>query len=159
MNRPAGVTLISILFFVATGLLLIAAIGSFVGGAFIGSMIGAAARQRGAGMTGAGMGAIVGAFIGIFFLVCSALNGVCGFGLWKLKEWARILTIVLCGIGVALGALGFFAGMLHFHLFVMMWRMVWLAIDLGIIWYLLQPEVKAAFAPVPPMAQPAYPAR
>lgn len=159
MNRPAGVTLISILFFVVMGVMLIAAIGSFVGGAFIGSMIAAAARQRGAGMAGAGVGAMVGAFIGIFFLVVSALNGVCGFGLWKLKEWARILTIILCGIGVALSALGFLAGMLHFHLIVMMWRLVWLAIDLGIIWYLLQPEVRAAFAPVPPMAQQAYPAR
>ncbi|HEY3929345.1 MAG TPA: hypothetical protein VGL89_13310 [Candidatus Koribacter sp.] len=154
MNRPTGVTLISVFFFVMCGLLVVGTIAAFVGGAFIGSLFGAALQQRGAGMTGAGFGAMVGAILGVFFLIGAALNLICGIGLWKVKEWARILTIVLCGLGAALGVLGLFIGMIHFNIFMMMWRLLWLAIDVGIVWYLLQPEVKAAFARIqlPPQA-------
>ena len=158
MNRPTGVTLIAAFFFVCAGLLVLAAIGFFIGGAFVGSLLGTAAQQRGGGMTGAGIGAMIGAVVGVFMLIGSIFNLACGVGLWKMKEWGRILTIVLCAIGLALGALGLIAGMLHLHILMMMWRMVWLAIDAGIIWYLVQPEVRAAFAraQMPPQAFAAH---
>jgi hypothetical protein len=41
-----------------------------------------------------------------------------------------------------LGLLGIFA---HFNLFSLIWALFWLAIYCLIIWYLLKPDVKAAF--------------
>ncbi len=158
MIRPTGVTLIAVLFFLGMALCGLAAIGMFVGGAFIGSIIGAAAQQRGAGAAGAGFGAMIGAIAGIFFLVIAALNGICGFGLWKMKEWARMLTIILAGIGAFFGVLGMMGGMMHFNVLLIFWRLIWLGIDVLIVWYLLQPQVKAAFAQPQGVPQ-VYPAR
>jgi hypothetical protein len=155
MNRPTGVTVLAILLFIGSGLLVLFGIGSFLGGAFIGSMIGARVQEHGSGAAGAGVGAFIGAMVGVFFLIGAVLNGICGFGLWGLKEWGRMLTIVLTAIGVALGLLSFFISMLHFHIFGLFFIMVRLAIGGLIIWYLSQHEVKAAFATHPQL----YPAR
>ncbi len=147
MNRPTGVTVLAILLFIGTALLVLMAVGTFLGGAFVVSMIGASARQSGAGAAGAGIGAFIGAMIGVFFLIGAGLNAICGFGLWNLKEWGRMLTIVLSAIGVALGVISFFFSLLHFHIFGLFFVMVRIAISALVIWYLSQPEVKAAFAP------------
>lgn len=154
MIRPTGVTILAILLFIGTGILLLLAIGSFVGGAFIGSMIGAAAQRAGSGATGAGVGAAIGAVVGVFFIVGAVLNAICAYGLWNLKEWGRMLTIVLTAISLALAALTFFVSLLHFHIFGLFFVMVRMAIGALIIWYLSQPEVRAAFAAPQP-----YPAR
>ena len=146
MNRPTGVTVLAILLFIGTVLLVCLGIGSFVGGAFIGSMIGASARQAGTGMTGAGLGAAIGAFIGVFFIIGAVLNALCGFGLWNLKEWGRMLTIVLTAIGLVLAVLSLFVSMIHLHIVGMFFLMIRVAIGALIIWYLSQPQVKAAFA-------------
>src|ERR1035437_6957019 len=115
MNRPTGVTVLAILLFLGTAVLLLFGVLSFVGGAFIGSLIGASAQRAGAGAAGAGLGAAIGAFIGIFFLIGAVLNGVCGYGLWNLKEWGRMLTIVLTAIGIALAVINMAVAMMHFH--------------------------------------------
>jgi hypothetical protein len=143
MIRPTGVTVIAVVFFAFAACFVLGAMMAFLGSAFIGTMIGSAAQARHAG---AGLGAMIGAVLGAGLLIGAVLYGICGFGLWTLKEWARILTIVLCGIGVVFGAIGLLGGMLHFHIFMVFWRLMWLAIDVGVIWYLIQPEVKAAFA-------------
>ena len=49
------------------------------------------------------------------------------------------------GIGIAFGLLGLLGAMLHFHVFGLIIVGIRLAINGAIIWYLLQPHVKAAF--------------
>ena len=150
MVRPTGVTVIAVLLFIGAGLLVCLGILSFVGGAFIGAMIGSAAQARG-GAAGAGFGAMIGAFIGVFMLIIAALQLTCGVGLWKLKEWGRMLTIILTAIGMVLA----FLNLLHLHPVTMVFVLVRLAIGGLIIWYLSQPQIKGAFmTPALP-----YPAR
>jgi hypothetical protein len=146
MNRPTGVTVLAILLFLGTAVLLLFGVLSFVGGAFIGSLIGASAQRAGAGAAGAGLGAAIGAFIGIFFLIGAVLNGVCGYGLWNLKEWGRMLTIVLTAIGIVLALFNMLIAMVHFHIFGAFFVVIRIAIGGLVIWYLSQPQVKAAFA-------------
>ncbi|ABF40158.1 hypothetical protein Acid345_1155 [Candidatus Koribacter versatilis Ellin345] len=147
MNRPTGVTVLAILLFIGTAFCALIAVACFVGGAFIGSFIGAAAKQSGAGAAGAGIGAAIGAVVGVVFIFIGALNAVCGFGLWGLKEWGRMLTIILTGIGLVFAVLGLFVSMLHFNLITMFLTLVRMGIAVLVIWYLMQPHVKAAFAP------------
>jgi uncharacterized membrane protein (DUF2068 family) len=87
----------------------------------------------------------LGAAVGIFFLILAAIDMVLAMGLLKLKEWARIVTIVLTAIGGALGALGLLGSLIHFSLIGTLFRVCILAIQVWIILYLLKPEVKAAF--------------
>ena len=139
MGRPTGVTVLAVLDFIGAAFCVLAGLGMMLGGGFIASMI---SQQRG---VSAGMLAAIGAAAGVFFLVLGAVAILLGWGLLKLKEWARIITIVLAGLG-ALGALlalatvfGHFAGI---AMFAVLCR---LAINGLIIWYLLQPHVKVAF--------------
>lgn len=146
MNRPTGVTVLAVLLFLGTALLVLLGIGTFLGGAFIGSMVGAAAHRAGGGAAGAGFGAVIGAAIGVFLLIGAALNAICGYGLWNLKEWGRMLTIVLSAIGVVLALLNMLFAMMHFHIFGVFFILVRIAFGGLVIWYLSQPQVKAAFS-------------
>lgn len=118
-ERPDGVSIIAIyyVFFAAMNLIGSCAILLF---ALVPAM----------GATGDGFGLIASVFgigIGFLFVAAGALLGLAaGLGLLRLRNWARILAIVLAiftlfgfPIGTVIGGL--------------------------IIWYLIKPEVKEAF--------------
>lgn len=143
MGRPGGVTAISILWFVLGGLCAMGGILVMVGGGFIATMLN---QQGQAGSSGlAGILAGLGAALGVLFLLFGACYIVMALGLWKLKEWARIVGVVLTGIAVLLQLPGLFTTLTHFSPGRLLWSVLWIAIDCLIIVYLLKPEVKAAF--------------
>ena len=143
MNRPVGVTILAIVCFIFTALCVIGGILAIAGGGFIATLINQSGGQGSAGA--AGLLAGLGAAIAVFFLIGAAINALVGWGLWKLKEWARIVAIVLAAISALFQALGVFGSLLHFNILGILWSGFVLAIDALIIWYLLKPEVKAAF--------------
>jgi hypothetical protein len=139
MQRPTGVTILAVLAFLAGGFLVVAALLSLLGGAVVSSL----------GSSGIGMMAGVGAALfAVFFLILAAVEVVIGIGLLKLQNWARIVTIVLVGLSL-LGSLGsIFNPFGHAHIFFLLFlirRLVFAAIDVWILWYLFQPNVKQAF--------------
>ena len=154
MNRPTGVTVLAVLMFLGTAFLLLFAVLCFVGGAFIGSIIGSAAQHSGSGVAGAGLGAAIGAAIGVVFLIFAGLDAVCGYGLWAMKEWGRMLTIVLTAISLVFAVFTLFGSMMHFHIAAVFFTLVRIGIGALIIWYLSQPQIKAAFAT--PQLSPAH---
>jgi hypothetical protein len=137
MDRPTGVTIIAVLGFIGAGLSLLAGLGMFLGGAVLSSMAG----RPGMGMI-AGIG---GAFVGIVFLGIAAVYLVTAIGLWKLQDWARILTVVLSIIGAVLNGFGMLRAMLHLHIFGLFIQAIFVAIDVWVAVYLLQSNVKQAF--------------
>ena len=143
MGRPTGVTVIAILCFIGAAFCLLGGLGMILGGGFLASVI---SQQQGQGSAGAaGIFAGLGAVLGFVFLVGAAIDIVLGIGLWKLKGWARITTIVLTGIGAAFQLLGLLTSLAHFAIGNFLITVIILAIQGFIIWYLLKPEVKAAF--------------
>jgi hypothetical protein len=82
------------------------------------------------GATGDGfgfLGAVFGIGIGFLFVAAGALLGLAaGLGLLRLKNWARILAIVLAIFSLLAFPIGTIIGGL-------------------IIWYLIKPEVKEVF--------------
>ena len=139
MGRPTGVTVIAVLDFIGAGFCVLLGLGMMLGGGFIASMM--SQQQR----AGAGILAAVGAAAGVVILICAVLAIVLGWGLLKLKEWARIVTIVFAAIGAVFGLLGLFTLLAHIAVIGIFWALCRLAINVWIIWYLLQPHVKAAF--------------
>ncbi|MFZ0981629.1 MAG: hypothetical protein WAN23_19665 [Candidatus Acidiferrales bacterium] len=68
--------------------------------------------------------------------------------MWKLKNWARIITIVLTGIGLLGSVLSIISPFGHMHIFLFVFlirRLILAAIYAWILWYLFQPNVKQAF--------------
>ncbi|HEY4677860.1 MAG TPA: hypothetical protein VIJ01_11895 [Candidatus Angelobacter sp.] len=142
MGRPVGVTILAILNFIGAAFCLLGGIGMILGGGFIATML----SQQGQGSAGAaGILAGLGAAAGVFIIIMAGISALLGFGLWKLKGWARIITIVLYGISAALQLLGLLGSLAHFNAFAVIWSVFWIAVDAFVIWYLLKPEVKAAF--------------
>jgi hypothetical protein len=144
MDRPTGVTVISVLAFIGAGILVLAGLGMFLGGAVLSSM----ASRPGVGM----MAGIGGAFVGIVFLVIAGVDLTLGIGLWKLQDWARILTVVLVIIGAVLNGFGVLRSMLHFHVIRLFIQAIFVAIDVWIAVYLSQAKVKQTFAGRPAVA-------
>ncbi|HET9284774.1 MAG TPA: hypothetical protein VFR24_22720 [Candidatus Angelobacter sp.] len=142
MSKPAGVIVIAILYFLGAGLLLLLGIGFVVGGGAIATMM-SQQNQAGGGLATL-MGAL-GAGVGIFFLVCGVLDALIGIGLLKLKNWARIVAIVFAAIGACFQIFGLLTSLAHFNPFSFIIGLIVLGVQALIIWYLLKPEVKAAF--------------
>lgn len=159
MQRPTGVTVLAVLDFLAAGLQLLGAIGAFVGGALFGAILTRAIARSGGATMGAGLGAAIGAAIGVGLLIFACISGLLGWGMWTLKDWARILQIVFAGLGGLFQVLGFLTSLFHIHVFLLLWHLIWLAIYGGIIYYLIQPHVRAAFVsrPAAAYAPPAPP--
>lgn len=110
MNRPTGVTVIAVL--------------QFIGGVL--GIIGGIAALG------------VSPFLGIVSLILGVAAIALGVGMWQLKPWAWMGTLVVQGIGVLQNIWimidqGFGAGIIS------------LVINVIIIAYLLRPEIKAAF--------------
>lgn len=64
---------------------------------------------------------------------------VVGFGLWALKNWARVLTLILVTIWLLFGLLGLLRHPTA-------WHMIRMLVDVVILVYLMLPDVKRLFA-------------
>ena len=142
MQRPGGVTLIVVLDFISAAICLFVALAGFVGGSFLAGVL----SEGTPGLSGsvpAGSGII----FGIAFLIGALIFGLMGFGLIKLQNWARILTIVL----TILGTLGSVGNLVRFGVHrVVFVQAIFLVYYIWVVWYLFQPHVKAVFGQQPP---------
>jgi hypothetical protein len=139
MARPTGVTILAVLGFICGAITLLGALGMFVMGT-----VGMAAMSRGGGSMAAFLGAL-GAFAGVALLVFAALYVICGIGLLKLANWGRVLTIILVAIGLVFSLFGAFHAMMGSHIGLVIWDLIFVAIDAWILMYLFKPHVKQAF--------------
>jgi hypothetical protein len=139
MERPTGVTILAVLYFIGTAILAICALFFFVLG---GSMLSGMAQSGGPWSTILAAG---GAVVGALFLVFALLQLALGIGFIKLQNWARVVAIVLTGIAVLFGAIGMFSLLAHVMVFALVTRVITLAIQIWILVYLFKPHVKQAF--------------
>ena len=134
-TRPTGVTLLAIVF-ILLGLLslfwslLVFGFGAATG--VVGTLFGDDVMATvGGAQTINGIVGVVGAVIDL----------VVAYGLLALKRWAWLLALVGVGISVVSGVLGLFSG----GFVAVCCGVIGLIIPAGILYYLLQPEVRQAF--------------
>lgn len=131
MQRPTGVIVIAVLYWLSAFTLLLLGTIMAVGFTTFGGV------ARGMMSMFAGFGVIG----GIVLLGFGAVVAFIGYSLFQLQEWARVTTIVLVALGFAAAVFSFFSfggGARIGSLFRM-------AIDAVIIWYLVQPNISGAF--------------
>ena len=139
MGRPLGVTIL--------GVLLIAAGVGFAAIGFLLFFMGSTGATATAPTNGA-MAALLaglGAAAGVIFLLFGVLHVVLAIGIFKLRNLARILTILLLLLIGAGACLGLIATLLSYSHVALMWNVSLLALDALGLWYLLRPEIKEAF--------------
>ncbi len=141
MERPTGVTVLAVLNFLGAGLYALLAVLFFLigaGGAASGVM-----DEMGGGAAAFLLG--LGAAVGVILLIFAAIGLAIGIGMWKLRNWARIVTIVLVGLSLLLGVIGLLGSLIAFELVSLIIQAIFVALYAWIIWYLFQPHVKQAF--------------
>ena len=133
MPRPTGVTLIAILYWIASCAVILLGLGLFAASGYLGES---------GRIAGWGWVASLGKIGAILLIGFGGLGAFVGYGLWTLQEWARVTAIVFSVLGILAFLPGFF--LLH-GVFFMPIRLVRLAINVGILWYLFQPQAQRAF--------------
>jgi len=119
--------------------------GSLAGGA-LGSMIGGSQSTSGTGAAGGvAVGLFLGAAGGVIMLIFAAVHGALAWGMLKLKEWARMVSIVLAVLGLVLAIPSLLFGVMRASPVALVLTLVRVAIAGWILWYLVQPHVKGAF--------------
>jgi len=146
--RPMGIMLIAVYHFIGAAMLLFLAITLGVGGSVLGALAGA-----GRNIPLGGVGFLVGIAGAACCFVFATIAALAGYGIWTLREWGRILSIVLAALGFLLSLPGLLFMGLHFGFFLGGFRLVRVAVNVVIIWYLVQPQIRSLFR----RAAPAYP--
>ncbi|MHA1711033.1 MAG: DUF7144 family membrane protein [Candidatus Freyarchaeota archaeon] len=126
MSRPAGVTLLGVLYIIMAIIYILSGIVGFLLTSPFGDLFGPTLIFSGAM-------AIVPIVIGIIDLVI-------GWGLLALKGWARILAIVFA----ILGLLGGLASLIVFPIGTII-GIIEIILSIIILWYLFKPEIASAF--------------
>ncbi len=101
-NVPVGVQVISIWYYVSAAIALVLSILLFTGSAYIGTLFSNIPILSILGAVGAGL--LI--FAGIVSLLAAVFCFFIGRGLWKTKNWARILVIVFSCLGIFSGLFG-----------------------------------------------------
>ena len=138
MQRPTGVTILAVLYFLGAACFLLVGLLSFVGG----SLLAGLAHSGGPGSAIFAMGGVI---IGVVCVLFAVLDFAIGMGFIKLQNWARVTAIVLTAIGIIFGLLGLLNVVMHMVIFSIIWQLIILAIYIWILLYLLKPHVKQAF--------------
>ena len=96
----------------------------------------------------------LGPFVAVYLCVTTFFL-ILGYGLWKLRNWARQAQIVLCMMGVV-GCLLITTGVLRdgFDSEMILFFFGFTALNVAIILYLLRPQVKQAFGASKRVAEP-----
>lgn len=146
MQRPTGITIIAILFFIGAFFFLMAALAAGVGTGVAG--LGAA------GAPGLGLLAGLGIVATVVLIALAAAYAAIGWGLLQLKEWARMVALLLTFVGAGFTSFGLLASLFAFEILSLLWQACWLAVHVVIIRYLMSAPIKAAFAGGTPPPMP-----
>lgn len=87
----------------------------------------------------------VGAAAAAIFLGVGALHEILAVGLIRLRDAARVLSILLLGLSAAGAGLGLIATLVQFSPTALAWNIGVGVADAGAFWYLLRPQVRQVF--------------
>jgi uncharacterized membrane protein (DUF2068 family) len=136
LESPLGVKVISIIYYILAGLYILFALFLII---FSNRLATSAVVSNALDYSAIGTVAVVIIVFGIFLIGLAVLEFFVARGLWRVKNWARILAIILAIIGMVILV---FSIMTKFGYT----KIVNILIDLGIAVYLLfSREVKKAF--------------
>jgi hypothetical protein len=144
--RPLGVTILAVLLFLNVGTygaLIVMAIHSpdqlavLLQGMMPGSSVGPSPLLQ------------LGAFLPVFFLAIAIFMGLLGRGLWRLKNWARIVVLFLVVASAAIGIVEVARNLSGMDATAWISAIAQIAISVLVALYLSSAKVRAAFGKAP----------
>ncbi len=141
-TRPLGVSAMAVLYFISVATYGVLAILSAVSPDKIRALLTMATTG---GQPGPAPLLGLGAFLPVYFLAMALVSYFLGRGMWRLKLWAWIVTLILCGVSLAVGGIELLRSMHGMD--AMARATAWLRIGFTalVIWYLGLRRVREAF--------------
>lgn len=133
MKRPTGVTACAILFFLASGYLLVPAIAILVHPGVFSLAVGDPLLE---GLEIAGP---------YMFLIAAAFGSLVGWGLLRLNNWSRRAAALVAVIGIVALLPEVSGDVMKFPSGNLLWSGLGIASRMLVVWYLYQPAVRDAF--------------
>jgi hypothetical protein len=141
MNRPVGVTIIAVLQLLSSIIALLIGLGVLIlKDAFVQTLSESPEFQQSAQDLPPGVLGGVATFTGVIILVASLIGFLLAYGLFTLKGWAWIVTLIFSALGILGNLSNIITGQANRGFAV-----IQLVISIVVIYYLLRPEVKRAF--------------
>src|SRR5262245_56665514 len=140
-KRPWGVSLMAVLYFVGAGFYV----------ALLGLAIAAPETLRSLLRTlspqGSGPAFLLnlGPMLGLYFTVMVAVTGLLGYGMWTLRNWARLVTAIMTAVSLIVGVFFLARIVSHINLSTLLLDLLRIGLCLLVLWYLWRPSVRAAF--------------
>ncbi len=155
MKRPGGVTVLALLHFLEAILFLLVGLMLFLVVQLLAQVGTGAVQQAPDEMTRRVMTLLLewiqGGQMQVVYAVIVVLALVfivVGVGLWRLRPWARLLTLALMVLRLLFLLPGLIFSLVRFEPLSLVVQLVFVLLYAWIIWYLFQPEVKRAFGGV-----------
>ncbi len=140
--RPIGVSILAVLYFVGAASYIALATISIVNRDLLRRILEALTPGGGAGPAPL---LRMGAMLPLYFLVMVGVSAALGLGMWNLKNWARIITLILIGLSLV-GTMVEMAPVLsHLSVGALLLDLLRLCLSIFFAWYLFRPAIRAAF--------------
>ena len=140
-RRPLGVSLLAILAFIAVASYVVLTVLAIAAPQTLRSLLGGLSPQG----SGPEMLLSLGALLGVYFAVMAALSALFGYGMWTLRNWARVITIIIA----ALSLIGTVVSLVQVARDINMSTLLLGGLRVGlcvlVLWYMWTPGVRAAF--------------
>jgi uncharacterized membrane protein (DUF2068 family) len=143
-SRPTGITVLAVLGFISAAFYLAMTVIALIKPDAVASLLLSMSGGNGIGLTPAQ--SLFG-ILAAYFLISGLITAALSWGLWTLKNWARIVCIVLIGISIFGGAFGIAFAFMHSSVVGTVFGIARLIVAILIIIYLNSPRVRSAFQP------------
>lgn len=141
MNRPIGVIIIAVLQLIGSIMSLLVGLGILIfRDAFLQMLSQSPEFQQSAQDLPPGVLGGVATFTGVVMLIASLIGFLLAYGLFTLKGWAWIVTLIFSALGILSNLSSIITGQTNRGFAV-----IQLVISIVIVYYLWRPEVKRAF--------------
>jgi len=142
-NRPMGVTILACISFLGVAFYCVLALLAAVDRTTLRGLL--------EGMSGGGTGPAplmrLGGILPLYFAVMAVITATLGWGLWKLKNWVRLIVLVIIGLSVIGGAIEVFRAWPRSTMAGLVMGLLRVAVAILIFSYLCSASVRAAFRP------------
>jgi len=140
-KRPWGVTLLAVLSFISVGTYLVLTVLAIAAPETLRSLL------EGVSPQGSGPAVLLemGRVLGIYFAVMAILAGLFGYGLWTLRNWAHLVTIVIAVFSLIGTIVGLAQVASDINISTLLVGFLRIGLSVLVLWYLWTLGVRAAF--------------
>jgi hypothetical protein len=141
-KRPWGVSLMSVLSFVSAGLYIVLMVLAIFAQDTLRTVLNGLSPQ------GSGPAPVLlklEPMLWIYFAIMAVVVAFLGYGLWTVRNWARVVTIVITGVSLLYGVVSLVQLGSHINLSTFLLGLLRVGLCLLVLWYLWRPNVREAF--------------